>query len=93
MPGWADSAAPASSPRPVTTLIAPAGKPASLGDAGEGERGEAGFLRRFQHRGVARGQRGADAAADDLHRIVPGNDMAGDAMRLAQGAAPYSRCR
>jgi hypothetical protein len=28
-PGWAASAAPASSPRPVTTLSAPAGSPAS----------------------------------------------------------------
>ena len=29
MPGWAASAAPASGPSPVTTLITPAGKPAS----------------------------------------------------------------
>ena len=85
MPPWADSAAPASSPRPVTTLIAPAGKSGLFGDAGEGERGEAGLLRRLQHRGIAHGQRCADAAPDDLHWIVPGDDMAGDAMGLAQG--------
>ena len=54
-----------------------------LGDAGEGQRGEAGLLRRLQHRGVAHGQRRADTAPDDLHRIVPGDDMARNAMGLA----------
>ena len=78
------SAAPASSPRPGTTLSAPAGKPASLRDAREGERGQAGLFGRLEHAGVAHRQRRADAAADDLHRVVPRHDVAGDAVRLAQ---------
>ena len=56
-----------------------------LGDAREGEGREAGFLRRLQHRGIARRQRANHGAADDLHRIIPRHDMAGDAMRFAQG--------
>ena len=51
----------------------------------ERERGEAGFLRGLKHTGVAHRERRADRAAGDLHRIVPGHDMSGDAVRLAQG--------
>ena len=54
-------------------------------EVGERERGEAGFLRRLQHAGVAHRQRRADGAPGDLHRIVPRHDMSGHAMRLAQG--------
>ncbi len=85
MPGCAASAAPASSPRPGTTLSAPGGRPASTARRGEGERGQARLLGRLQHAGVAGGERGDDRAADDLHRVVPGDDVPGDAVRLAQG--------
>ncbi len=52
---------------------------------GERERGEAGFLRRLEHAGVAHRQRRADGAPGNLHRIVPRHDMPGDAMGFAQG--------
>ncbi len=54
-------------------------------EIGERKRGQAGFLRRLQHAGVAHRQRRADRAPGDLHRIVPRHDMPGHAMRLAQG--------
>ena len=49
------------------------------------ERGERGVLARLEHAGVAHGERRADAAPEDLHRVVPRDDVAGDAVRLAQG--------
>jgi len=62
-----------------------AGRQAGLnGDAHEGQRGETGLFGRLQHAGVAHGQRRADAAADDLHRVVPGHDVRGHAVRFAQ---------
>jgi hypothetical protein len=79
------SAAPAVSPRPGTTLSAPGGSPASTASAAEGEGGQRGLLGRLQHAGVAGGERRADRAADDLHRVVPRDDVAGDAVGLAQG--------
>ncbi len=84
-PGWPASAAPASSPRPVTTLSAPGGRPGFLGDPGERQHRQASLLGRLQDAGIAHRQGGADAAADDLHRVVPGHDVAGHAVRLAQG--------
>ena len=56
-----------------------------LGEAGEGERGQARLLGGLQHAGVAGGEGACDRAPDDLHRVVPGDDVAGDAVRLAQG--------
>ncbi len=44
---------------------------------------QAGVLGGLDHTGVARRQGGTDAAAEDLHRVVPGNDVPGDAMGLA----------
>ena len=85
IPGCAASAAPASSPSPGTTLSAPAGSPASPASRGEGQRGQARLLGRLQHAGVAGGERGDHRAADHLHRIVPRDDVPGDAVRLAQG--------
>ena len=61
------------------------GKTGVLGDAGEGQRREAGFLRWLDHGGVACRQGADHGAADDLHGIVPGNDVPCDAMRFAQG--------
>ncbi len=51
-----------------------------------GERGDAqdrqrGVLGRFHHGGVAGGERRADRAAEDLHRVVPGHDMPGHPVR------------
>ena len=75
MPGCAASAAPASSPVPVTTLSAPAGKAGVFGDAREGERGQARLFRGLHHRRIAGRECAHDGAADDLHGIVPGNDV------------------
>ena len=58
---------------------------ALLRDAADGQRRQAGFLGGLQHAGIAHRQRRADAAADDLHRVVPGHHVAGHAMRLAPG--------
>jgi GNAT superfamily N-acetyltransferase len=77
------SAAPAS---PSRHDVQRAGREAGLlGDAREGQRGEAGLLGRLEHAGIAHRQRRADAAAEDLHRVVPGHDVAGHAVRLAPG--------
>ena len=56
----------------------------ATGELGERERAQAGFLGRLQHRRVARAEGGTDRATDDLHRVVPRHDVAGDAVRLAQ---------
>jgi hypothetical protein len=55
-----------------------------LRDAGKGQRAEAGLFGRLEDARVAHRQCGAHAAADDLHRIVPGHDVRRHAMRLAQ---------
>ena len=58
---------------------------ADLGrEHGDSHHGQACILCRFDDARVACCQRGADAAAENLHRIVPRHDVAGDAMRLAQ---------
>jgi hypothetical protein len=49
------------------------------------ERAERGILAGLEHAGIAHGERGADAAPEDLHRVVPGDDVAADAVRLTQG--------
>ena len=54
-------------------------------DGGEGEGGEAGLFGGFQHAGVAHGERSADRPANDLHRVVPGHNMACHAVGFAQG--------
>src|SRR6187551_2520792 len=53
-------------------------------DPGEGEHRQARFLGGLEDAGVAHRKRRADAAADDLHRVVPRHDVAGDPVRLAQ---------
>jgi hypothetical protein len=53
-------------------------------DPGEREHRQAGLLGRLQHARIAHRERGADAAPDDLHRVVPRHDVAGHAVRLAQ---------
>ncbi|GAD23998.1 hypothetical protein AVS7_03758, partial [Acidovorax sp. MR-S7] len=49
------------------------------------QQGQARVFCGFDHAHVARGQRAAHAAAEDLHGVVPRHDMAGHAMRLAPG--------
>ena len=84
-PGWAASAAPASSPRPGTTLSAPSGKPRLRREFGEPQRREAGVFGRLHHAGVADRKRGGDRAPEHLARVVPGDDVAGHALRLVDG--------
>ena len=49
---------------------------------GDAQRRQAGILGRLQHAGIAGGQRAADGAAEDLRRVVPRDDVAGDAVGL-----------
>ena len=53
------------------------------GEFGHAQQRQAGILGRLDDAGVAGRERGAHAAPEDLHRIVPGNDVPGDAVRLA----------
>ena len=63
----------------------PARQACVIADSGECKRCQTGLLGRFQDAGIAHGKCCANRTPDDLHRIVPGNDMAGYAVRLAQG--------
>ncbi len=83
MPGCAASAAPASRPSPVTMLSAPSGKPDARGELGDAQQRQARVLGGLHDAGVAGRERAADRAPEDLHRIVPRDDVAGDAVRLA----------
>ena len=60
------------------------GQAGFLGDLGEGDGGEAGLFGRLQDDGIAHCERAADRAAEHLHGVVPRDDVAGNAMRLAQ---------
>ena len=53
---------------------------------GEAEGGGAGILGGLQHHGIAHGEGGRQRAADHLRRIVPGEDVAGDAVRFMHDA-------
>ena len=72
-------------PQPRHHVQRPCGQACLRCQMGKGQRGEAGFFCGFQHAGIAHRQRRANRASDDLHRIVPGHDMAGDAKGFAQG--------
>ena len=63
----------------------PGRQPDCGGQFGELEQREAGVFRRLDHAGIAGGERGAHRAPEDLHRVVPRDDVAGHAMRLANG--------
>ena len=52
---------------------------------GDTDQTQTGVFGRFDHAGVTGRQGTAHAAAKNLHRVVPWNHMAGDAMRLAPG--------
>src|ERR1700737_2366880 len=53
-----------------------------LGQPCESEGRQRSVLRGLHHAGVAHSQRRTDGTTDDLHRIIPGDDVAGDAVRL-----------
>ena len=61
------------------------GKPDACRKLGEAQQRQAGVLGRLDHAGIAGGERGTDRTTEDLQRVVPGNDVAGDAVRLAPG--------
>ena len=85
MPGWAASAAPASSPRPGTTLSAPGGRPASAARPAKASAVRLASSAGFSTQALPAASAATDRAADDLHRVVPRDDVAGDAVRLAEG--------
>ena len=58
-------------------------KPDRGGERGDTQQRQAGVLGGLDDAGVARCERGPDRAPEDLHRIVPGHDVPGHAMRLA----------
>jgi hypothetical protein len=62
-------------------LSAPSGNPAAAASSAT----RSSVLGRLDDAGVAGGQRAADAATEDLQRVVPRDDVAGDAVRLAPG--------
>jgi len=58
---------------------------------GHAQQAQAGVLGGFDHAHIARRQRAAHAAAKNLHRVVPGNDMACHAVWLAPGQHAVAR--
>jgi hypothetical protein len=60
-------------------------------DVGELERGQRGPLRRLQHHGVARSQRGRQLPGGHHQRVVPGRDRGDHADRVAPDHARVAR--
>ena len=81
--GCLTRASPASSPRPLTRLNTPSGRPASLKICGPQRGGERGELGGLEDHGVAGGQRRGELPGLQHERGVPRGDEAGDADRLA----------
>ena len=81
--GCLTRASPASSPRPLTRLNTPSGRPASLKISAHRRRRERGELGGLEDHGVAGGQRGGELPGLQHERGVPRRDEAGDADRLA----------
>ena len=82
--GCSASAAPAVSPKPVTMLTTPSGKPASLNQFAETQRRERRLFGRLQHDRAAGGQRRRELPGRHHQREIPRYDLADDADRLAQ---------
>jgi hypothetical protein len=61
------------------------GQSGGRGEFGHAQQRHARIFGRLDDAGVAGRERAADRAAEDLQRIVPRNDMARDAVRLAPG--------
>ena len=68
-------------------LITPSGKARLEGQLAQAERGEGGLLGRLEHDGAAGGQSRAPFPGHHQQREVPGDDLPGDADRLAPGVA------
>ena len=83
IPGWRLSAAPASSPRPVTMFSAPAGKPASTAAAPSSRHTRHASSAGFITVALPIASAGARVRAEHLRRVVPRRDVRGDAERLA----------
>ncbi len=81
--GSRTSASPASSPRPATTFTTPGGKAGFVEQLTESQQRARRLLRRLQHDGVARGERGAELGDGDRERRVPRDDETDDSDRLA----------
>ena len=60
-------------------------------ELGDPDQRETGVLGRLHHAGIADRQRGRHRTPEDLHRVVPRNDVSGDTMRLAQGEDRVAR--
>ena len=85
--GSATRASPSSSPRPVTTLSLPGGRPASIEVVRKAQRRERRGCAGLQHHRVAGGQRRAGLVAGHRQRIVERRDGADDADREAEVVA------
>ena len=83
------SAAPASAPKPVTTLMTPGGKPASSASVGQPQDGGRGVFGRFDDDGVAGGEGGGELAGGQRQRRVPRGDGADDAEGFAEGVVQH----
>jgi hypothetical protein len=66
-------------------------EPDLRGEFGDAQQRQAGVLGGLHHARVARGERRSDAAAEDLHRVVPRNDVPGDAVRFTHRQHRHSR--
>jgi hypothetical protein len=75
MPGWATMAL-ADLAVAGDDVDHAGGRPASVADLGEQERGQRGVLGRLEDDGVAAGQRGRDLPGQHQQREVPGDDLA-----------------
>ena len=84
MPGCSTIAWPTRRAGPVMTLRTPGGKPTSLRDLAERERGERRLARRLDDHGVAARQRRRDLPRRQQQRKIPRHDRRDDADRLAQ---------
>ena len=79
-----DRLADAATPGPVMTLSTPGGRPTSMRDLAERERGQRRLARRLEDDGVAARQRRRDLPRRQQQRKIPRHDRRDDADRLAQ---------
>ena len=86
-PGCETSAAPASCPRPWTTLSTPGAQPGLLGQVGQQRARERSPLGRLEDDGAAGRERRSDLPGREHERRVPGRDQRRHAGRLVADAA------
>ena len=63
----------------------PLGQATGSSQFGDLQQRKAGIFSRFDDTGIARRKCRAHRAAEDLHRVIPRNDVAGHAVRFTQG--------